>query len=120
MELAHDREHLEHLLCGSRCAPPVLATEGDLGDLLPRAEAVVYGAPPKTLRSQPCVNAAAEVWVQMGAWLSGGFGDPKICRGGERGHDTAQAEAALAVSSQAEAITTGSWFVMLSLLRHSV
>src|SRR5665648_651347 len=52
MEVSHDREHLEHLLCGSRGAPPVLSAVGDLRDPLPRAEAVVDGATPKALLSQ--------------------------------------------------------------------
>jgi hypothetical protein len=35
MEVPHDREDLEHLLCGSWSPSPVLPAEGDLGDLCP-------------------------------------------------------------------------------------
>ena len=61
MEVAHDLEDGEHLLCGSWVLPPVLPAEGDLGDLLTRAEAVVYGAAAKALLPEVCVDAAAEV-----------------------------------------------------------
>jgi hypothetical protein len=61
MEVPHDGEHLEHQLSGLRGTPPVLSTEGDLGDLLPGAEAVVNGATPKALLPEVCVNAAAKV-----------------------------------------------------------
>ena len=81
MEVPHDREHLEHLLCGPRCPPPVLSAEGDLGDLLPGAEAVVDGATPKALLPQAWVNAAAEVRLQMGTSLPGIFSDREVCRG---------------------------------------
>ena len=36
MEVPHDREHLEHLLCGSRSPPPVLSAESDLRPPAPR------------------------------------------------------------------------------------
>lgn len=49
VKLPHDREHLEHLYCGSRGPPPVLPAEGALGYLLPRAEAVVGRATTKAL-----------------------------------------------------------------------
>ena len=81
MEVPHDREHLEHLLCSLRGPPPVLSAEGDLGDLLPRAEAVVHGATPKALLPEACVNAAAEVRVQMRTSLPGFFSDREFCRG---------------------------------------
>lgn len=61
MEGPHDWKHLEHLLCRLRGLPPVSSSEGDLGNLLPRAEAVIDGTPPKTLLPETCVNAAAEV-----------------------------------------------------------
>jgi len=80
MELPHDREHLEHPLRGSRGATPVLSAEGDLGDLLPRAEAVVNGATRKTLLPEALVNAAAEVRLQIGTGLPGVFVDREICR----------------------------------------
>ena len=81
MKVAHDREHREHLLCGSRSLPPVLSAEGDLGDLLSRAEAVVHGATPKALLSEACVNAAAEVRLQMRTSLPGVFIDREVDRG---------------------------------------
>jgi hypothetical protein len=80
METAHDREDLEHLLGGLRGQPPVLSAEGDLGDLLPGAKAVVNGATPKTLRPEACVNTAAEVRLQIGTSLPGVFIDRKVCR----------------------------------------
>ena len=49
MEVPHDWKHLEHLLCRPRDAPPVLSAKCDLGDLLPRSEAIVNGATPKAL-----------------------------------------------------------------------
>src|SRR5665648_684613 len=81
MEVSHDREHLEHLLCGSRGAPPVLSAVGDLRDPLPRAEAVVDGATPKALLSQAGVNAAAIVRLQVRTSLPGGLVDRKVRRG---------------------------------------
>jgi hypothetical protein len=99
MEDPHDREHLEHLLCSSRGVPPILSAEGHLGDLLPGAEAVVHAAPPKALLPQACVNATAEVRLQMGTSLPGVFRNGEVCRGGEGRRDTAQGEAALAISS---------------------
>jgi hypothetical protein len=80
MEVSHDREHLEHLLCSSRGPPPVPSAEGDLGDLLPGAEAVVNGAPPKALLPEACVNAAAEVRLQIGTSLPSVFRDREVCR----------------------------------------
>lgn len=81
MKVAHDREHREHLLCGTRGVPPVLSAEGDLGDLLSRAEAVVNGATAKALLPEACVNAAAEVRLQMRTSLSGVFGEREVGRG---------------------------------------
>lgn len=81
MEVPHDRKHLEHLFGGSRGLPPVLSAEGDLADLLPRAEAVVDGATLKTLLPEACVNAAAEVRLQIGTGLPGVLFDREVCRG---------------------------------------
>lgn len=81
MELPHDREHLEHPLRGSRGPPPVLSAEGDLGDLLPRAEAVVNGATRKAPLPKALVNGAAEVRLQIGTGLPGVFVDREVCRG---------------------------------------
>jgi hypothetical protein len=61
MELSHDHENLEHLLRGLRDTPPVLPAESDMGDLLPRTEAVVSGTARKTPFPEIVVNAAAEV-----------------------------------------------------------
>src|SRR5260370_28327184 len=92
MEVPHDREHLEHLLCSSRGPPPVLSAEGDLGNLLPRAEAVVDGATPKALLPEAWVNAAAQVRFQMGTSLTGAFRDREVCRGWGRRRATAQCD----------------------------
>jgi hypothetical protein len=81
MELPHDREYLEHLLCGSRSPAPVLPAEGDLGDLLARAEAVVNAAAWKALLPEARVNAAAEVRFQIGTGMPGVFVDREVCRG---------------------------------------
>ena len=99
MEVPHDGEHLEHLLCGLRDPAPVLSAEGDLGDLLPGAKALVNGATPKALLPEVCVNAAAKVCLQMRTSLPGVFIDREVCRGREDRRDTAQREAVLAVSS---------------------
>src|SRR5262245_32867113 len=99
MEGPHDRKHREHLLGRCRVLPPVTSCEGDLGNLLPGTEAVVDGTPPKALLPEACMNAAAEVQLQMGTSLAGLFRDREICRGGERRRHTAQGEASLAVSS---------------------
>jgi hypothetical protein len=61
MKLPHDREHLEHLSRDPRRLPPVLPAEGNLGDLLARAEAVEDGATRESLLSEVVVNAAAEI-----------------------------------------------------------
>lgn len=99
MEGPHDWKHLEHLLCRCRGLPPVSSCEGDLGNLLPCAEAVVDGATPKALLPEAGVNAAAEVLLQMGTSLAGVFRDREVCRDGERRRNTTQGEASLAVSS---------------------
>jgi hypothetical protein len=98
MKLPHDREHLEHLLRGSWGLLPVVSTEGDLGNLLPRAEAVINSATSKAPLPEAFVNAAAEVRLQVEAWLTGVFVDREVCRSCEGQRDTAQAEAVLAVS----------------------
>ena len=81
MEVPHDREHCEHLLCGLRCLPPVLSAEDDLRDLLPGTEAVVHGATPKALLPQMGVNATAKVRLQMRTRLSSVFRDREVGRG---------------------------------------
>jgi hypothetical protein len=78
MELAHDREDGEHLLRGSRDPPPVLSAEGDSGDFLARAEAVVHGATRKALSPELSVNAASEVRLQIGTGMSGVLVDCEI------------------------------------------
>ncbi|HEX6478592.1 MAG TPA: hypothetical protein VF043_07090, partial [Ktedonobacteraceae bacterium] len=60
--------------------PPVSSCEGDLGNLLPCTEAVVDGAPSKALLPEACVNAAAEVRLQMVTSLAGLFRDREVCR----------------------------------------
>ncbi|BBH20104.1 hypothetical protein Back11_14490 [Paenibacillus baekrokdamisoli] len=83
MEMPHDRKYLEHLLRGSWGLPPVMPAEGDLGNLLPRAEAVIYGATSKALLPEACVNAAAKVRLQVVAGLAGVFIDREVCRSSE-------------------------------------
>jgi hypothetical protein len=61
VQQTHDWEHLEHLVCEARRLPPILASKGDLGDLLPRAEAVVGGTPGEPALPEAVVNSAAEV-----------------------------------------------------------
>jgi len=65
VELPHDGEHLERLRSDLRRPPPVVSTDGDLGDLLPRAEAVVDGASREAVLSEARVNGAAEVRLQI-------------------------------------------------------
>jgi hypothetical protein len=81
MELPHDREHLEHLHRDSRRPPPVLAAEGYLGDLLPRAKAVIHGAPREAPLPEAVVNGAAEVRLQIRAGLPGLLVDGEVRRG---------------------------------------
>jgi hypothetical protein len=81
MELPHDREHLEHLLRGVRGTAPVLSAIRDLGHLLPCAEAVVDGAPPKASLPELAMDAAAEVRLQVGTGLLGLFVDREVRRG---------------------------------------
>ncbi len=80
MKVPHDRKHLEHLLGSLQGLPPVLSAESDLGDLLSGTEAVVDGATPKALLPEACVNAAAEVRLQIGTSLPGVFLDREVCR----------------------------------------
>jgi hypothetical protein len=51
VKVPHDAEYLEHLPGQVGRPAPVLALEGDLCDLLPRAEAVVRGTAREALRS---------------------------------------------------------------------
>src|SRR5665647_2625544 len=103
MKVPYKRQHLEHLLGGLRGVPPALSAEGDLGDLLPRAEAVVDRATPKTLVPEACVSSATEVRLQVRTSLPGGFVDREVRRGREGRCDAAQREAALAVSVKTDA-----------------
>src|SRR6266542_3353692 len=103
VELPHDRERLEHPRRGVRGTPPVLPAEGDLGDLLAGAEAVVGGAAWEAPLPETLMDAAAEVGLQIRAGLPGGLVDGEIRRGGEGRRDTAQPEAAFAVGSQVAA-----------------
>jgi hypothetical protein len=58
-----------------------LSAEGDLGDLLARAETVVNGATSKALLPEVGMNVAAKVWLQMRTGLLGVFIDREVCRG---------------------------------------
>lgn len=107
MKLPHDHEHLEHPFRGFRDPPPVSSAESDLGDLLPRAEAVVHRAAREASLPESRVHAAAEVRPQIGTSLSGVFVDREIRRYRERWRDTAEPEAPLAVGAQIEPLPVG-------------
>jgi hypothetical protein len=107
IELPHDREHVEHLLGGSWGLPPVVSAEGDLGNLLPRAEAVINCTTSKAPLPEAIVNAAAEVRLQVEAGLAGVFVNREVNRSCEGQRNTAQAKAVLAVSLQTEVIPVG-------------
>lgn len=78
MKLPHDWEYLEHLLRRRGSLPPVSTAVGDMGHLLPRAEAVIYCAAAKAKLPEVAVNTAAEISLQVVARLSGGFIYSKI------------------------------------------
>jgi hypothetical protein len=80
MEIPHNREHRKDLRCRSRCSSPVLSTEGELGDFLARAEAIVNGTAAKALLSESRMNVTAKVRLQMKAGLFGVFIDREVCR----------------------------------------
>lgn len=101
MKLPHDRKYLEHLLRGFRGLSPISAIIGKLGNLLSGAEAIVNGAASKTALSKAVVNAATEVLSQIVAGLSGILIHCEVYRSREGQRDATQAEAALAVGSQA-------------------
>jgi len=107
MKLPHDREHLVHLGCGPRLLAPVPPAEGDLGDLLARAEAVIHGTAAETPPPEAGVDAAAEVGLQMGTGLPGRLVDREIGRSRESRRDTAQPEAAPAVGPERALPATG-------------
>ena len=103
MELPYDREDLEQLSGGLRGLTPIPPAEGDLGDLLPRAETIVHSATPKTLPPEISMDPATEIRAQIGTGLPGFFVDREIDRSREGRRDTAQPETALAISSEAAA-----------------
>src|SRR5215813_594704 len=100
MKLPHDSEHPVHLRCGVRVLAPVPPAERDLGNLLAGAKAVIRGAAWKALSPEIVVNTAPKVGLQVGAGMPGGLIDREIGRSEERWCDTAQSEAAPAVSTQ--------------------
>jgi hypothetical protein len=104
MQLPHDRECVEHLHGDGRIPLPVLAAEGDLGDLLARTEAVIRGAAGEAQRAEAVMNGAAEVRSQVRAWLPGLLADGEVRRRREGRGNTAQASAAAAVGPQAAAL----------------
>ena len=107
VELPHDGKHSEHLPGQAWLPPPVPPAEGHLGDLLPRAEAVIDRAAREPLRPEAIVNGAAEVPPQVGACLPGALVDGEIGRGREGRRDTAQPEAAPAVRAQPRTVPAG-------------
>src|SRR5262249_30856529 len=74
--------------------------EGDLGELLTRAEAVVHRAAREAPLWQPGVDAAAEIRPQVWAGLAGGLVDREVGRRGERRRHAAQRETTRAVGAQ--------------------
>ena len=113
MELAHDRERSEHPGRCSRGALPVRPAEGDLGDFLSRAEAVVCGAPGEPTRTEAVVNDAAEGRVEVRARRSGVLVDGEVGGDREGRSDTAEAEAPGAVGEQVEAPALGGGVIAL-------
>src|SRR5260370_35378379 len=98
MQVSHDRKHLKHLLCRSRRPSPVSSCEGDLGDPLPCAEAVVDGTPPKALLPEAGVNAAPASRSQIWGRPTRRFRGREGCReSGAWGH-TATSEGCIAAS----------------------
>lgn len=79
MEVPHDWKDLKHLSGRLGVLPPVSSSEGDLGNLLSRAEAVVDDATSKALLPEASVNAAAKVRLQIGTGLPGVFRDREVC-----------------------------------------
>lgn len=75
-----------------------------MGNLLPRAEAVINRTTSKAQLPEVSVNAAAEVRLQVRAGLAGVFVDREVGRSCVGQCDTAQAEAILAVRLQTEGI----------------
>jgi hypothetical protein len=84
-----------------------VSAEGNPGNLLPRAEAVINRAASKAPLPEAVVNAATEVRLQVAAGLPGIFVSCEVSRSSEGQRDTAQAETVLAISLQIEAATIG-------------
>jgi hypothetical protein len=100
VKLSHDREHREHLRRRLRVLAPVPPREGDLGNLLACAEAVVPGAAWETMLPEVFMDVAPETCAQMGTGLPGGFVDREIGGRRERRCDAAQPKTMPAVSPQ--------------------
>jgi hypothetical protein len=80
VELPHDRKNFEHLVGGERRLPPIPSAEGDLGDLLPRAKAIIRGATSKTPRPEALVDTATEIRLQIRTGPPRGLVDREIHR----------------------------------------
>ncbi len=98
VQVAHDREHREHLLGDLRGLPPVVPVVDVLRNLLTGTEAVVHGATREPSRPKLFVDRASKVGLEVRARLTGGLVDGEVGRGGERRDDAAQPEALGAVS----------------------
>src|SRR5258708_40253937 len=96
MKGPHTGEDGEHLLRGVWVPPPILSAEGDLGYLLPGAEAVVDGAAAKAPQPEGGVKAAAEVCPQIRTRLTGRLGEREVRRGREGWRYTTERDAAVA------------------------
>ncbi len=101
VQLSHDGESVVHRLRGARRPPPVDPAERHLRHPLACAEAVERGTAAEPVRSQPSVDAAAEVGPQVPARLAGRLVERKVGRPRERCGDAAQTEAVGAVGPQA-------------------
>ena len=100
MKLPHDRERRKHLRRRLRVLAPVPPSEGDLGNLLAGAEAVIHGATRETVLPEVVMYAAPEVCSQVGTGMPGRLVDREIGRRGERRCNAAQPETSPAVSPQ--------------------
>jgi hypothetical protein len=99
MELAHDREHLEHALGDFRALAPFLSAKRNLCHLLPGTEAVIRVATGEAALSELAVDAAPKVRLQMRTRDPSVLVDGEVCRRQEGRRNTAQPEAAFAISS---------------------
>ena len=97
VELAHDRERVEHRAGRPGRRPPVDACERHLRQAPPGPEAVVGHTARHALVTEPGVDRASEARCQVRARLSGRLVDGEVRRPGKGERDAAQASTAGAV-----------------------